>query len=136
MGFLDDAFKNLKAAIAASNHAVIARGQAEMVKAISAANAVARGLSEEEKVNETFKMVQEMIDLSEAIRKDSRLLSFQNYTRYYVSVKFLQDLVSQRVEIKSPADINLVFLNLIQKFLTDSISDSELVELDEQIQQL
>lgn len=89
-----------------------------------------------EQVSDVFKMAQEMIEISEKIRNDSRLLSFQNYTRFYVSVKFLQDLVSQREKIKSPTDINLVFLNLIQKFLTNSISDSELLELDEQIQQL
>lgn len=90
----------------------------------------------EERVEETFKRVQEMIEISEVIRNDSRLLGFQNYTRYYVSVKFLRDMVSQREEIKSPTDINFDFLNLIKKFLTDSISDQELLELDEQIQQL
>lgn len=89
-----------------------------------------------EQVSDVFKMVLAMIDISEETRKESRLLDLQNYTRYYLSVKFLRDLVSQQEEVKSSADINLKFLNLIKKFLADSISDQELLELDEQIQQL
>lgn len=90
----------------------------------------------EEQVKQIFRMVKEMIGIQYKNQGEDSLEIFQNYTRHFVSAKFLQDLVSQREEISSPADIDLSFLSLIQKFLTDSISDAELLDLDKQIQQL
>ncbi|MBO0932017.1 hypothetical protein [Fibrella aquatilis] len=90
----------------------------------------------EEQVKQIFRMVREMIGIQYENQGENSLEIFQNYTRHYVSAKFLQDLVSQREEIRSPAEIDLAFLNLIQKFLTNSISNLELEELDKQIQQL
>lgn len=90
----------------------------------------------EEQVKQIFRMVREMIDIQYENNGEDSLEIFQNYTRHYVSAKFLQDLVSQREEIRSPEEIDLVFLGLIQKFLTYSISDAELLDLDKQIQQL
>ena len=89
----------------------------------------------EEQVKQIFRMVQEMIGIQYENQGENSLEIFQNYTRHYVSAKFLQDLVSQREEIRSPADIDLVFINLVQKFLTNSISDPDLLDLDKQIQQ-
>jgi hypothetical protein len=90
----------------------------------------------EEQVKQIFRMVRKMTEIQYENKGTDSLEVFQNYTRHYVSAKFLQDLLSQREEISSPADIDLVFLSLIQKFLTNSISVQELEELDKQIQQL
>ncbi|MFC5411505.1 hypothetical protein ACFPMF_19445 [Larkinella bovis] len=90
----------------------------------------------EEQVKAIFRdTIQKLIGIQYENQGENSLEIFQNYTRHYVSAKFLQDLVSQREEIRSPDEIDLVFLELIQKFLTNSISDPDLLDLDKQIQQ-
>lgn len=87
-------------------------------------------------VQQIFQEVQDILEIQYENKGEDSLEIFQNYTRHYVSAKFLQDLIRQREEISSPDDIDVVFLSLIQKFLTNSISDPDLLDLDKQIQQL